>query len=148
MTFHDSKRLTRQISRLLQRVNYERQTDVGPRNFKLQTMLDLMHLLEHPHLAAPVIHIAGTKGKGSVSKMVGEILSHAGYRTGIYSSPHLERINQRIAVDGRLIEDGQFSRIPVLCRSTMRRRRPRSRAGRKAGFDQRLPAHSLCDHQH
>ena len=111
MTFHDSKRLTRQISRLLQRVNYERQTDVGPRNFKLQTMLDLMHLLEHPHLAAPVIHIAGTKGKGSVSKMVGEILSHAGYRTGIYSSPHLERINQRISVDGRLIEDGQFSMV-------------------------------------
>ncbi|QEG21536.1 bifunctional folylpolyglutamate synthase/dihydrofolate synthase [Mariniblastus fucicola] len=106
-----STRLARQLSELYQRVNYERQSTAGPRSFKLQTMHDLMHRLGHPHQFAPVIHVAGTKGKGSVSKMTGEILRHAGLRTGIYSSPHLERINQRIAVDDQLISDDQLSDV-------------------------------------
>ena len=106
-----SSKLARQLSELYERVNYERQSTAGPRSFKLQTMHDLMHRLGHPHQAAPVIHVAGTKGKGSVSKMAGEILRHAGLVTGIYSSPHLERINQRIAVKDELISDEQLSLI-------------------------------------
>jgi dihydrofolate synthase/folylpolyglutamate synthase len=74
-------------------------------------MHDLMHRLGHPHQAAPVIHVAGTKGKGSVSKMIGEILRCAGMKTGVYSSPHLERINQRIAIDDELISDQQLSSV-------------------------------------
>lgn len=104
-------KFTRQLADLYQRVNYERQSSAGPRSFKLQTMHDLMHRLGHPHQAAPVIHVAGTKGKGSVSKMTGEILRHAGLKVGIYSSPHLERINQRIAVNDELITDEQLSEV-------------------------------------
>ena len=104
-------KLSRQLAELYQRVNYERQSAAGPRSFKLQTMHDLMHRLGHPHQAAPVIHVAGTKGKGSVSKMTGEILRHAGMKTGIYSSPHLERINQRIAINDELITDEQLSDV-------------------------------------
>lgn len=100
-----------QLAELYQRVNYERQSTAGPRSFKLQTMHDLMHRLGHPHQSAPVVHVAGTKGKGSVSKMTGEILRHAGLKIGIYSSPHLERINQRIAVDDELITDEQLSEV-------------------------------------
>lgn len=108
-TNHD--KLERQLDQLYQRVNYERQSTAGPRSFKLQTMHDLMHRLGHPHQSAPVIHVAGTKGKGSVSKMIGEILRHAGLKTGIYSSPHLERINQRIAINDELISDLQLSEV-------------------------------------
>ncbi len=106
-----TSKLSRQLAELYQRVNYERQSTAGPRSFKLQTMHDLMHRLGHPHQAAPVIHVAGTKGKGSVSKMIGEILRHAGMKTGVYSSPHLERINQRIAIDDELITDEQLSEV-------------------------------------
>ena len=104
-------KFTRQLSDLYQRVNYERQSNAGPRSFKLQTMHDLMHRLGHPHQSAPVVHVAGTKGKGSVSKMTGEILRHAGLKIGIYSSPHLERINQRIAINDELITDDQLSEV-------------------------------------
>ncbi len=106
-----ASKYSRQLAELYQRVNYERQSSAGPRSFKLQTMHDLMHRLGHPHQACPVVHVAGTKGKGSVSKMTGEILRHAGMKTGIYSSPHLERINQRIAVDDELITDSQLSAV-------------------------------------
>jgi dihydrofolate synthase/folylpolyglutamate synthase len=49
----------------------------------------------------PIVHVAGTKGKGSTAAMLGAILTAAGYRTGVFTSPHLERIEQRMAVDGR-----------------------------------------------
>ena len=109
MNSHDPNHFQQQLKALFDRVNYERQADVGPRSFKLATMLELMQLLGNPNLAAPMIHIAGTKGKGSTSRMIGEVLSHSGYRTGIYSSPHLEKINQRFWLDGKLISDEQLS---------------------------------------
>lgn len=99
------------MAELYQRVNYERQSSAGPRSFKLQTMHDLMHRLGHPHQAAPVIHVTGTKGKGSVSKMIGETLRQSGLKTGVYSSPHLETINQRISIDDQLISDDQLSDV-------------------------------------
>lgn len=111
MNESSSSKFSRQLAELYGRVDYERHSTAGPRSFKLQTMHDLMHRLGHPHQAAPVIHVAGTKGKGSVSKMAGEILQAAGFRTGVYSSPHLERINQRISINGNLISDEQLSEV-------------------------------------
>jgi dihydrofolate synthase/folylpolyglutamate synthase len=107
----DPHPLQRQMEELYQRVNYERQSSAGPRSFKLQTMHDLMHRLGHPHQACPVVHVTGTKGKGSVSKMIGEILRDANLKTGVYSSPHLETINQRISINDELISDDQFSAV-------------------------------------
>ena len=111
MNDFESSTFARQLAALYQRVNYERQSTAGPRSFKLQTMLEFLRRLGDPQLAAPVIHVAGTKGKGSVSKMISEILSHAGFKTGTYSSPHLERINQRISINGDTISDEQFSSL-------------------------------------
>ena len=71
-------------------------------------MRDLLHRLGDPHLQYPVIHVAGTKGKGSVTKMVGEILTAAGVKTGVYMSPHLETIHQRMSIDGSWISDEQL----------------------------------------
>ncbi|MBN1336598.1 MAG: bifunctional folylpolyglutamate synthase/dihydrofolate synthase [Deltaproteobacteria bacterium] len=52
-----------------------------------------------------VVHVGGTNGKGSVCAMVAEILRHQGFRTGLYTSPHLQRVNERIVVDGEEISD-------------------------------------------
>lgn len=65
--------------------------------------------LGHPERKFASVHIAGTNGKGSVAAMVAAILGAAGYRTGLYTSPHLVRINERIVVDGRRISDGEFA---------------------------------------
>lgn len=92
------------IDHLLARVNYERQP-CPVREFKLNGLRRLLDRLQQPHLDYPVIHVAGTKGKGSVSACIGSILRTAGFKVGVYSSPHLERINERIVIDGAEISD-------------------------------------------
>lgn len=72
-------------------------------NFDLSRMVELMHCLGDPHLAYPSIHVAGTKGKGSVTAMCSSILRAGGYRTGMYTSPHLEDYTERIQVNGHPI---------------------------------------------
>jgi dihydrofolate synthase / folylpolyglutamate synthase len=57
----------------------------------------------HPHLKYRTIHVAGTNGKGSVSHMIASILQEAGYRTGLYTSPHLKDFRERIKVNGEMI---------------------------------------------
>ena len=88
---------------LLERINYERTMSVPYRSseFKLERMRRLMSLLGEPHLAVKAVHIAGTKGKGSTAAMMAAILGAAGYRTGLYTSPHLERVEERIVVNGQ-----------------------------------------------
>jgi dihydrofolate synthase/folylpolyglutamate synthase len=66
----------------------------------LDNMRTLVAALGHPERAYPTIHVAGTNGKGSVSAMVERALRAAGHRTGLYTSPHLDRIEERVAVDG------------------------------------------------
>jgi dihydrofolate synthase/folylpolyglutamate synthase len=65
----------------------------------------LLGELDDPHLAYPTVHVTGTNGKGSVSKMLACILQEAGYQTGLYTSPHLERFNERISINGVEISD-------------------------------------------
>src|SRR5262245_599978 len=84
------------------RVNYEVKTP-RPSDLSLDRMRTLMRLLGDPHDRLRIIHIAGTKGKGSTSAMLASILGCAGYRTGLFTSPHLVRGEERIQVDGRPI---------------------------------------------
>jgi dihydrofolate synthase/folylpolyglutamate synthase len=65
----------------------------------------LVAVMGDPQHAAPVIHITGTNGKGSTAAMVTRLLMASGLRVGTYTSPHLERLNERIAVDGEPIDD-------------------------------------------
>ena len=69
-------------------------------DFSLQTMDRLLDALGNPHRAYPVVHIAGTNGKGSVAAMLSSVLHAAGYRVGLYTSPHLVEFVERIRVDG------------------------------------------------
>lgn len=99
------------LTALCGRINYEKQDRATPRHFKLRNMREILQRLDNPQLKYPVVHVAGTKGKGSVCTMVGQILSTSGRRTGVYTSPHLESIHQRMAVDGVLITDDQLLKI-------------------------------------
>jgi dihydrofolate synthase/folylpolyglutamate synthase len=59
--------------------------------------------LGHPHKRYRTIHIAGTNGKGSVSHMIASVLMKAGYKTGLFTSPHIADFRERIRVNGRMI---------------------------------------------
>ncbi len=102
-TDSDDQRRDEAVRYLLGRINYERMPQVPYcwRRFKLDRMDELLRRLGSPHRGVPVIHVAGTKGKGSTATMIATILTDAGYRTGLFTSPHLERIEERFATDGR-----------------------------------------------
>ncbi|NOY42760.1 MAG: bifunctional folylpolyglutamate synthase/dihydrofolate synthase [Planctomycetes bacterium] len=88
---------------LLNRINYERTivTPYGHRQLKLDRMRQLLTRLGNPDAGLPIVHVAGTKGKGSTSTMVAAMLHAAGYETGLFSSPHLEQIEERFAINGQ-----------------------------------------------
>jgi dihydrofolate synthase/folylpolyglutamate synthase len=98
---------------LLRRINYERTTTVPYRSgeFKLDRMRRLMSLLGDPQDAVKAIHIAGTKGKGSTAAMIAAVLQAAGHRTGLYTSPHLDRIEERIVIDGQPCPPAEFLKL-------------------------------------
>ncbi len=75
----------------------------------LQATKDFLRTLDEPHLAYPVVHVAGTNGKGSVCAYVTEALVAAGYRVGTNTSPHLDQVNERIRIDGVPIDDAYLS---------------------------------------
>ena len=77
--------------------------------FGLENITLLAEDLGRPHCAAPCAHIAGTNGKGSTAAMLESILRAAGIRTGLYTSPHLELINERIRINGENISDQDFA---------------------------------------
>ena len=87
---------------LLGRINYERAAVVpyGLRQMKLDRMRQLLNRLGNPDAGLPIVHVAGTKGKGSTSALVASILQSAGYEIGLFSSPHLLRMEERFAVGG------------------------------------------------
>ena len=68
--------------------------------FDLDRVRRLLQRLGDPQSAYRTIHVAGTKGKGSVSSLIASSLRAAGHRTGLYTSPHLVRFTERIRVDG------------------------------------------------
>ncbi len=106
---------------LLGRINYERTSTVPYRSgeFKLDRMRALLALLGDPHLALRAVHIAGTKGKGSTASMIAAVLIAAGYSTGLYTSPHLERLEERFLVDGRQCTDHEFVRLAAEVQATV-----------------------------
>ena len=70
----------------------------------LQTSHDLDAYFSHPHKKFKSIHVGGTNGKGSTSHMISAILQSQGYRTGLYTSPHLVDFRERIRINGKMID--------------------------------------------
>ncbi|MBN1142249.1 MAG: bifunctional folylpolyglutamate synthase/dihydrofolate synthase, partial [Deltaproteobacteria bacterium] len=77
----------------------------------LKNIALLLGALDHPQNRFPSLHVAGTNGKGSTASCLAAILSAAGFRTGLYTSPHLQRFNERIRVDGAPVGDGELAAL-------------------------------------
>ena len=86
-------------------------TQAAAAKFDLENIGVLAERLGRPDRAYPSAHIAGTNGKGSTAAFLESILRRAGFRTGLNTSPHLERINERIRVNGKEIDDDAFAEI-------------------------------------
>src|ERR1700687_5688480 len=84
-------------------------TQAAAAKFDLENITVLSDRLGRPDRAYPSTHIAGTNGKGSTAAFLESILRHAGFRTGLNTSPHLEKINERIRVNSTEITDSDFS---------------------------------------
>mgnify|MGYP002260477059 CR=1 FL=1 len=86
-------------------------SELAKADFNLDRMFDLMEALGNPQTKYPIIHIAGTKGKGSVSAMLDSILRAAGCRTGLFTSPHLHTFRERMQVNRQLIGEADVVRL-------------------------------------
>ena len=72
---------------------------------ELATIAGILNILGNPHLSYHSIHVAGTNGKGSIASSLASILQDSGYKVGLYTSPHLVKFNERIQINGKLIND-------------------------------------------
>ena len=86
-------------------------TQAAAAKFDLENITILAERLGQPQRAYPSAHIAGTNGKGSTAAFLESILRHAGFRTGLNTSPHLEKINERIRINGEEISDQAFAEV-------------------------------------
>ncbi|MFZ0605211.1 MAG: Mur ligase family protein, partial [Roseiarcus sp.] len=105
----ENRDLTQAQARLDALTDWERR----PRNTMrvgLEPMQDLARRLGDPQKSFRAIHVAGTKGKGSVSALIEAALAHAGLRVGRYASPHVERITERVSVQGRDVDEPTLAR--------------------------------------
>ena len=84
-------------------------SELAKADFNLNRMRTLMAELGNPESKYPIIHVAGTKGKGSVSALAASALQAAGYKTGLYTSPHLQDYTERIQVDKRPISHRELA---------------------------------------
>jgi dihydrofolate synthase / folylpolyglutamate synthase len=77
----------------------------------LERTRDLLLNIGNPHGNFPSVHIAGTNGKGAVCSVISSVLQEAGYRVGLYTSPHLVNFNERIRINGKMISDDEILSI-------------------------------------
>ena len=86
----------------------KKSSELAKAHFELGRMRELMAYLGNPQEAYPIIHVAGTKGKGSTSALMASALTVAGYKAGMYTSPHLQDYIERIQIDGQPISHAQM----------------------------------------
>lgn len=98
LTYSESLRLLFQLERLGMK-------------FGLQGISRLLKVFSDPHRKFKTLHVAGTNGKGSTASMLAAVLTSAGYRTGLYTSPHLVRFEERIRIDGKPIAKSAVARL-------------------------------------
>jgi dihydrofolate synthase/folylpolyglutamate synthase len=95
-------------------IDWERGIGYGkgaPARFTLGRIEALLRLLDDPHRQFPSVHIAGSKGKGSTAAILESVLRAAGYRTGLYTQPHLHTFRERMRVDNIPVDEGTFARL-------------------------------------
>src|SRR5947209_4943402 len=84
----------------------------------LENTLKLLAALGNPHKQFPSVQIAGTNGKGSTAVMLESICRAAGIRTGLFTSPHLISVTERVSIDGQRISRDDFARLTARVKAT------------------------------
>jgi len=92
------------------RINFEVRS-AEPKDLKLERMRALLRLIGDPQDRLRIVHITGTKGKGSTAAMIGAVLQAAGYRVGLFTSPHLLHVEERFRVAGKPIGRVEFAAL-------------------------------------
>lgn len=105
---------TSPISKVFDRVNYEHRSASSSQEFKLDTIRLILARLNDPQDSLNIVHIAGTKGKGSTAAFVSRLGSELGLKTAVYSSPHFESYCERFTIDNRMVSEELLN--PVLQR--------------------------------
>lgn len=90
--------------------NLEKKPDLSKRGYRLDKMFKLLDIMDNPHRAYKIIHVAGSKGKGSTSSLIASILNSANFKVGIYSSPHLLNYRERITSNHNFFPDDSYIR--------------------------------------
>ena len=92
-------------------INSEKSPDFSrqARFYNLERISRLLAKLGNPHRRLKVVHVAGSKGKGSTAALIASILTHAGYKTGLFTQPHLITPRERCRINSRLISEGEFA---------------------------------------
>ena len=80
-------------------------------NYDLRRVFEILERLGNPHLQAKSLHVTGTNGKGSTAAMLAAVLTSSGYRTGLFTSPHLITSRERFSIDGRMISENELADI-------------------------------------
>src|SRR5262245_53566735 len=101
--------------------NFEQRAP-APGDLKLDRMRALLARLGDPHRRLRVLHVAGSKGKGSTAAMLAAVLGRAGYRTGLFTSPHLSAVEERFLVEGRPVAPAELARLLTDVRDTLERK--------------------------
>jgi dihydrofolate synthase/folylpolyglutamate synthase len=98
------------LAYLFDRTDYEKQTILryNVTTFNLDRMKKLLSLLDNPHKKIQTVHVAGTKGKGSTCTMLAKMLEANGFKVGLYTSPHVVTLHERIAINSQLISESEM----------------------------------------
>src|SRR5690242_19058905 len=102
MDYYEAIRFLYSLADFERTGRFAARADVAP-------MLALLEELGNPHLGRTTVHIAGSKGKGSVAAMVESMLRAGGVSTGLTTSPHLHRITERVQINGEPISQDEFA---------------------------------------
>lgn len=124
------------LAYLYGRIDYERTVSIpyASGELRLDRMRELLDRLGNPQQRMRIVHVAGTKGKGSTSAMIASILTAAGYRIGLYSSPHLDRLEERVQIDGAACEGDDLAKLVARLQPIV------AAMDASAGSDQKLPS--------
>ena len=140
-----SARLSAALGRIDALINWERRDRDASMRRGLDPIQDVCARLGNPERAFRAVHVAGTKGKGTTSALVAAALAKAGLRTGLYTSPHVLRVQERVRIDGEDVEDELLARsIEAALEARAVAEREGTAGGEATWFDLVTAAAFLC----